>query len=318
MDNDGVMPVPWGRLKAWIEAQEQAEQSGFNPNPPTKPQIAALSQVVDFLDGPEPTAETIGKLDYVSELMQLVQLKQLAPPKFEELAPIDVPFNGVFSQRWRTVCYLPFADNKQFPCLGHGLSKDKQAPLWKSKKLSKQYAAKYAYSYLKALPGASTSSNGGVRLANNSNSNGNNNASVGSNSSARVQAPPGSAPITSPSSMLPSPASSAGDLTTPEDTDFYDSKTLPTLLDQVKKETAYLKLGYPHFDIYPDPENPGAFAGRLVFKNNGRIPPDLGRITGALTRPLAKELMAEEVLKYCKTDRKRKEGLMNTFSPLEE
>lgn len=73
MDNEdgvSVMPVPWDRLKAWIEAQEQAERSGFNPNPPTKVQIAALSQVVDFLDGPELTAESIGKRDYVSELVR--------------------------------------------------------------------------------------------------------------------------------------------------------------------------------------------------------------------------------------------------------
>jgi hypothetical protein len=70
--NDGVstMPVPWKRLKAWIEAQEKAELSGYNPNPPLMAQIAALSQIVDFLDEPEPTAETVGKSDYVSELMR--------------------------------------------------------------------------------------------------------------------------------------------------------------------------------------------------------------------------------------------------------
>lgn len=69
-DGANIMRVPWDRLKAWIEAQEQAERSGYNPNPPTKVQIAALSQVVDFLDGPEPTAETIGKRDYVTELVR--------------------------------------------------------------------------------------------------------------------------------------------------------------------------------------------------------------------------------------------------------
>lgn len=315
MDNDNdasVMPVPWGRLKAWIEAQEQAEQSGFNPNPPSKAQVAALSHVVDFLDGPEPTAEMIGKLDYVSELMQLAQTKQVAPPKFEDLTPIEVPVGGVFSKRWRTVCYLPVANNKQFPCLGYGLHEGRQPPLWKSKKQSKQYAAKYAYKYWKALSIASTSSNGGARLA--SNSNGNNNVSVGSNSFAKAQAHSGSAPGTSSSSMLPSPSSSTGDLTTVEDTDFYDSKTLPSLLDQVRRETASLKLGYPSFEIWADEENPGAFAGKPFFKNNGRIPPDMGHVKGALTRALAKELMAEEVLKYCKAERKRKESLVNTWN----
>lgn len=73
MDSDegvDVIPVPWGRLKAWIEAQEKAEQSGYNPNPPTKVQVAALSHLVDFMDEPEPTPKSIGKLDYVSELMR--------------------------------------------------------------------------------------------------------------------------------------------------------------------------------------------------------------------------------------------------------
>ncbi|KAM0462907.1 hypothetical protein ACHAPV_003733 [Trichoderma viride] len=313
MANDGgasVMPVPWGRLKAWVEAQEQAEQNGFHPDPPSKTQIAALSHVVDFLDGPEPTAEIIGKLDYVSELMQIAQAKQAAPPTFRDLTPIEVPVNGVFSQRWRTVCYLPLADNKQFPCLGHGLSKGKQLPLWKSKKLSKQYAAKYAYEYWKAHSGNSTSSNGGAPLA--SNSNGNNNVSVGSNSFANVPAPAGGAPITSPSS-------STGDLTNVEDTDFYDSKTLPPLLDQVKRETAYVKLDYPKFNIWADEESLGAFAGKPVFKNNARIPPDMGHVKGVLTRALAKELMAEEVLNFCKTERKRREGIFGSFTaPKEE
>lgn len=183
--------------------------------------------------------------------------------------------------------------------------------------LSKQYAARYAYQYMKAHIGASASSNGGARLA--SNGNGNKNATFNLNSSAKAQASSGGVPITSPSSMLPSPSSSTGDLTAGEDTDFYDSKILPSLLDQVKKETAYLRLSYPDFKIWDDEENPGTFAGRPVFKNNGRIPPDMGLIKGALTRGLAKEQIAEEVLKYCRTERKRKESLMSTFNgPLGE
>lgn len=124
----------------------------------------------------------------------------------------------------------------------------------------------------------------------------------------------------SPSSMLPSPSSSTGDLEIyVEDTDFYDRPNLPSLLDQVKKETAYLKLGYPQFEIWPDTENPKAFAGKPVFKNQGRIPQGMGHIKGALTKGLAKELIAEEILEYCKAQRKRGETLMNSFkSPAEE
>ncbi|KAH8122801.1 hypothetical protein LI328DRAFT_125334 [Trichoderma asperelloides] len=337
MDSDegvDVIPVPWGRLKAWIEAQEKAERSGYNPSPPTKVQVAALSHLVDFMDEPEPTPKSIGKLDYVSELMQLAQAKSVAPPRFQDLAPIEVPVGGVLSQRWRTVCTLPFANNKEFPCVGYGLREGKLPPLSKSKKLSKQYAAKYAFLYAKSHFGASTPSNGGAPVATNTspparnptppdgNNNENNNVSVGRTSSAKVQAPSGGAPI-SPSSTLPSPSSSTGDLTNggssaAEDTDFYDTKKLPSLLDQVKKETKDLKLGYPIIEIFPDPETQGMYAGKPIFKNNSRIPEGLGYIKGALTKGLAKELVAEEILKYCKAQRKRLQGLMNTFNPQEE
>lgn len=196
--------------------------------------------------------------------------------------------------------------------------------------ISKQYAAKYAYLYMKAHSKGSTSSNGGVSLvspARTPTPAGNNNDSkvnVGSNSSAKEQASSGSVSV-SPSPMLPSPSSSVGDLTNGgttngEDMDFYDNPHLPSLLDQVKKETAYLKLGSPVFEIFPDPKHPALFAGRPVFKTGGgRVPKDLGYITGALTRGLARELIAEAILKYCKTDRNRRQGLMNTFNaPKEE
>lgn len=55
---------------------------------------------------------------------------------FRDLAPIEVPVGGVLLQRWRTVCTLPFANNKEFPCPGYGLREGKQLPLSKSKKVS--------------------------------------------------------------------------------------------------------------------------------------------------------------------------------------
>lgn len=55
-------PVPWARIKLWIEAQEKAEQQG---NPLTKPQLQALSHLVSFVEGPEPD---ISAQDHVSLL----------------------------------------------------------------------------------------------------------------------------------------------------------------------------------------------------------------------------------------------------------
>jgi hypothetical protein len=70
------LPVPWGRLKAWIEDQEKAEQQGYNPKPMTKSQIAALSNIVDFMDEPEPD---VSDRDYVSFLMRERLLSYLLP-----------------------------------------------------------------------------------------------------------------------------------------------------------------------------------------------------------------------------------------------
>lgn len=55
-------PVPWARIKLWIEAQEKAEQQG---NPLTKPQLQALSHLVSFVEGPEPD---VSAQDHVSLL----------------------------------------------------------------------------------------------------------------------------------------------------------------------------------------------------------------------------------------------------------
>lgn len=69
---------------------------------------------------------------------------KVAPPRFTDLAPIEVPIGGVFMQRWRTVCVLPHANNKEFPCLGYGLLEGKQFPLCKTKKVSQDLFLLYS------------------------------------------------------------------------------------------------------------------------------------------------------------------------------
>lgn len=166
---------------------------------------------------------------------------------------------------------------------------------------------------------SSNSSNSNSNSNNNNNSGSKNNVSASSTSSTRVQAPSGGASL-SPSSMLPSPSSSADDLTsdggttTVEDTEFYGNNNLPSLLKQVERETAYLKLGCPTYEIVPDPENPTFFAGRPVFKNSSRLPEGWGYVNGASTKNLVKERISEKILEFCKTERKRRESIMRTFN----
>ena len=58
------LSVPWDRLKAWIAEQESAEQQGRDTM--ARPQLAALSHIVDFV---EPEPDVSGR-DYVSLLMR--------------------------------------------------------------------------------------------------------------------------------------------------------------------------------------------------------------------------------------------------------
>ncbi|RFU79943.1 hypothetical protein TARUN_2287 [Trichoderma arundinaceum] len=328
--NSVPMPVPWGRLKAWIEAQEKAEQEGHNPQPMTKTQLSAISQIVDFLDGPEPD---VSDRDYVSLLMQQVQALRIAPPKYEEKEPVEVPADGVFSLRWRTTCFLPYAGDKEFPCLGHGLYRDRHAPLFKLKKSSKQYAAKHALAYLKRHPPPplenpsatiSIPSSGGAPLRPLAKSSGpsGSNVSIGSSQSGVPQGTTGGARIKSPWS---SPSSSTGDVAKADplagsksepmtpDNEFYDNERLPSILEQVTQEALRLGIGCPQYEIGPDPDEPGAFAGRPVFKNGGRIPADMGHVKGARSKGLAKELMAEAVLKFLRLELKRRQGILGSF-----
>jgi hypothetical protein len=99
-----------------------------------------------------------------------------------------------------------------------------------------------------------------------------------------------------------------------ENTEYYDNPRLPSLLAQVVTETNRMAFGCPKYEIGPDPEQPGCFAGKPVFQNGGRIPEGLGYIKGALSKSLAKELIAEEVLKYCELELKRRHGLIKTFT----
>ncbi|KAH6610366.1 hypothetical protein Trco_000386 [Trichoderma cornu-damae] len=292
------VPVPWDRLKAWIEAQEVGEQLG-HPSI-TKEQAAALSRLVDFLDGPEPD---VSDRDYVSLLMHQAQHRNFHH-HYQELEPVDVPVDGVFSLRWRTVCFLTYAD-KGFPCLGHGLYQGQDPPLFKSKKMSKQYAAKYALAYIHSHPPpgnassiAPTPASGGAPLG--PVPGGGSDAGISPSPSAPL---PGGVPVASPS---PSPS------TTPE-SGFYADGRLPSVLEQVSLEANRLNFGCPKYDIGPDPNQPGCFAGKPIFPNGGRIPPNLGYVSGVSTKGQAKELIAEELLRFFKDQFKIRQDIVASF-----
>ncbi|KAL6871071.1 hypothetical protein J3F83DRAFT_760521 [Trichoderma novae-zelandiae] len=325
-----TLSVPWDRLKRWIAEQEGAEQLGHNPKPMTKTQLAALSHIVNFVEGPEPD---VSDQDYVSLLMQYVQAKRIQPlPTFTDQG-LEVPIDGNFLMRWRTTCHVHVAGQTLgFPCEGHGITKGQPPPLFGAKKASKQYAAKHALAYLQSqassivpLPSLSKSTSGGAPLrptvppvAKDQNMSG---SSVSIDPPA-LAVPPGDAvgaPLVPPSSSADMIAGSEpvadaqSESVIPDNAEFYSEK-LPSILEQVARDGNLLNFGCPKYEIWEDPEKRGCFAGRAVFQNGGRIPSDVAQVAGAISKNLAKEQIAEEVLKYFRTEMDRRQGLIGRFA----
>ncbi|KAL7821501.1 hypothetical protein V8C44DRAFT_314768 [Trichoderma aethiopicum] len=326
------LPIPWDRLKQWIADQEAAEQQGHNPRPMTKPQLAALSHIVKFVEGPEPD---VSDQDYVSLLMQYIQAKRLpVAPTFTDQG-LEVPLDGNFVMRWRTTCHLEEGgQTRSFPCEGHGLTAGKQPPLFGAKKASKRYAAKHALAYLQSqrssavpLPSTSKSTSGGVPLHPAAPPAAKEQSISGSSVSIDPPAlavPPGDAGGASLIAPLPSrvdmvaemaePVADAQlDPVMPDNAEFYSGK-MPSLLEQVASEGKRLNFGCPKYEIEEDPVNKGCFAGRAVFQNSGRMPSDIGHAVGAISKNAAKELIAGQLLDFFKFESDRRDAIVGTFA----
>ncbi|PTB79295.1 hypothetical protein M440DRAFT_2072 [Trichoderma longibrachiatum ATCC 18648] len=325
------LPIPWDRLKQWIADQEAAEQQGHNPRPMTKPQLAALSHIVNFVEGSEPD---VSDQDYVSLLMQYIQAKRLpVAPAFTDQG-LEVPLDGNFVMRWRTTCHLQDAgQTRSFPCEGHGLTAGEQPPLFGAKKASKRYAAKHALAYLQSerspavpLPSTSKSTSGGVPLHPAAPPAAKEQSMSGSSVSIvppALTVPPGDAggaPLIAPlpsrvdmvAEMVEPVADAQLDPVMPDNAEFYSGK-MPSLLEQVASEAKRLNFGCPKYEIEEDPVNKGCFAGRAVFQNSGRMPSDIGHAAGAISRNAAKELIAGQLLDFFKFESDRRDAIVGTF-----
>ncbi|KAL6809213.1 hypothetical protein GGI42DRAFT_232865 [Trichoderma sp. SZMC 28013] len=327
-------PVPWARIKLWIEAQEKAEQQGNNPNPLTKQQLQALSHLVSFVDGPEPD---VSAHDHVSLLTQHIQFHHKRDassqlPTYEDVG-LEVPINGNFHMRWRTTCSLPSASHMIFPCEGHGVSQGQQPPLFATKKASKQYAAMHALAYLRAMrpppptTAATTSASASATTSNR----------VSGGVSLKSATPPVSkSPKASDSSLAmppgdaggaplvpppPSAETTAQDKPTVEpqgasataDGEFYTGD-MPSLLEQVAEAAKRLSFGVPKYDIVEDPNKPGSFNGKPIFVNGGRMPDDIGHVTGAMSKNGARQQIAEKLNEYFMAELKRRDGIFRSFT----
>ncbi|KKP04041.1 hypothetical protein THAR02_03833 [Trichoderma harzianum] len=325
-------PVPWARIKLWIEAQEKAEQQG---NPLTKPQLQALSHLVSFVEGPEPD---ISAQDHVSLLTQHIQFHHKKDasshlPTYEDVG-LEVPISGNFHWRWRTTCSLPSASHMIFPCEGHGVSQGQQPPLFATKKASKQYAAMHALAYLRAMrpppaaivaPAPASASNrvsGGVSLKA-ATPPVSNSPKASDSSLAMPPGDAGGAPLVPPApsaemtaqdkpTLIVEPQGASATAAT-ADGEFYTGD-MPSLLEQVAEGAKRLSFGVPKYEIVEDPNKPGIFNGKPIFVNGGRMPDDIGHVTGAMSKSVARQLIAEKLNEYFQSELKRRDGIFRSFT----
>ncbi|KAK5990216.1 hypothetical protein PT974_08482 [Cladobotryum mycophilum] len=327
--NAPKIPIPWDRLRAWIDEQEALErQQGHNTL--TRPQIQMLSHIVNFLDD-EPVVDNT---DYVSSLMHLTQVKGQKPPTFQDLEVIEVPFSGAFVQRWRTVCRLAERVDptpEQFPTLGFGIEDERKgAPMFKSKKLAKQYAAKYAFDYLRgeppsipnAPPSAQASPAGGASLRQTftpitphaptplrKGSNGSSPTFPGP--AAGSNASNGDEPVSNTPGL---PIKSTGSLEIAEksNTDFSSEDAL-SLFGRVAALAGRMGLVSPTYQVEEEAGKPGFFSGQPFFQNGGRYPPDLAIVSGVYGKRNAKLAIAQLVMEWLEEEKKLRDSVKDDF-----
>ncbi|KID80009.1 uncharacterized protein G6M90_00g013750 [Metarhizium brunneum] len=300
-DANLIIPVPWDKLLLWVQQQIALEMKTGQPVAMTRPQLEALSAFVPFNVEPD-----VSDQGYVSKLIEKVQSLRLANPVWTDQGPTSIPINGHFQPLWRCVCTLQH--HGSFPREGFGFSVGEQAPFFQSKKNAKLFAAKHALSYLtQARPAAITP---GKLL--------------------RMDRPAIS-PLQLPKPHIPPPLNVqplgkrqrlSGNSPVPEATPSKSLRTSvpstrspsnPSVFEEVTSLSHRLALGSPTYKIEPDPAGDSLFCGRPVFKNDMRIPPDLGIVSGIAGESQARLKVAESVLEWLQAELQRRQ---DTFESL--
>jgi hypothetical protein len=57
-------PIPWARLRAWIDEKEAWEKQHQRPAPLSSKELAAISSLVPFIEEPD-----VGDTNYIGNLM---------------------------------------------------------------------------------------------------------------------------------------------------------------------------------------------------------------------------------------------------------
>ncbi|POR34029.1 Uncharacterized protein TPAR_05694 [Tolypocladium paradoxum] len=287
--------VPWDRLRAWIDAQEAVERERNSPAPLSQAQLEAISMLISFGNEPD-----VGDRDHVSALMQTIQGRHLMAPTFVDDEPISMPVDGHFKLMWRCVCSVEGFGS--FPRERYGVEAGKQPPSFQSKKNAKRYAAKHALQCVRDSPHPGTLSSAPA------------NKRTGAGLSPSPARPSPARRITRETS--PQRASQTSESAAPDPQSGNggpDGDEAASVFRQISALATRLGLESPCFRIEPDDGMPNFFSGRPVFQRGGRIPPDLGVVSGVLGKRQARMQMAEKVLEWLQEEERNREDIVNSL-----
>ncbi|PNY27691.1 Uncharacterized protein TCAP_02384, partial [Tolypocladium capitatum] len=287
--------VPWDRLRAWIDSREAVEREHGSPAPLPQAELEAISVLISFGDEPD-----VGNRDHVSALMQTVQARRLMPPTFVDEEPINMPVDGHFKLMWRCVCTV--GDYGSFPREAYGIETGKPPPLFQSKKNAKRYAAKHALLYMTDFPhpGALLASPPQKRTA-------------ALQSPSPDRQPPAHRIKSEDPPQRPSQPSESPAPDTRPGNGGPDGDEASSVFRQIAALSARLGIDSPSYRIEPDDEMPNFFGGRPVFQHGGRVPPDLGVVSGVLGKRQAKIQMAEKVLEWLQGEQRSRTEIINSL-----
>ncbi|KAG5916759.1 hypothetical protein E4U53_004273, partial [Claviceps sorghi] len=87
----------------------------------------------------------------------------------------------------------------------------------------------------------------------------------------------------------------------------------PSVYERVARVANRLGIDSPIYRVEPDPAGGDLFCGRPVFKNGGRIPHDLGFVSGVPGQAQAKKRVADEVLAWAEGELQRRQDLYKSL-----
>ncbi|KAM4054711.1 hypothetical protein HRG_005534 [Hirsutella rhossiliensis] len=300
--------VPWHRLRAWIDQQEDYERTHSRPAPLAQIKLEAISMLIPFGDD-EPE---VGDRDYVSLLLHETQTRRLSPPVFTDGEPALVPVDGHLQPKWSFVCSI--AECGSFPRERHGIDAGQQPPAFQGKKNAKRYAAKCALQYLQqavvkgAVPAATPPTKERAAAATQSPAlspspargvaaGGGGGGAAAADRSPRLQP--------QPSSGVPG-CSECGSSNP-------DNGDEASVFRHVSDLATSLNLSSPRYEVVPDSEMPGFFRGCPVFSPADMVPRDLGLVSGVLGKKQARLQVAEKVLEWLEAERRKRRDVFDSL-----